>query len=111
MCRIESAMLVFITTGGSLARRGVFFVKLSFSYKRACFDRENNCSNFQKHKISQGVRARFDLSRSILVLSRALSLGGEGLRRLSLHAELRLLACARGGPHALNRRTSVLPAS
>ena len=104
-------ILDLITTGGSLARRGVFFVKLSFSYKRACFDRENNCSNFQKHKSSQGVRARFDLSRSILVLSRALSLGGEGLRRLSLHAELHLLACARGGPHALDRRTSLLPAS
>ena len=66
---------------------------------------------FKNTKFRRGVRARFDLSRSILVLSRALSLGGEGLRRLSLHAELRLLACARGGPHALNRRTSVLPAS
>ena len=62
---------------------------------------------------TQNTRVRFKpwLSLSILVLSRALSLGGEGLRRLSLHAELRLLACARGGPHALNRRTSVLPAS
>ena len=53
---IRKLLRFIITTAGSLARRGVFFVKLSLAPNVRPFDREKNTSNFQIARAFSGER-------------------------------------------------------